>query len=61
MGKKIGLIRQSISSIERGNVVLTRNTFLSIFMIIKLNDELLYQGICTSLGFEEWINYLKNK
>jgi len=38
LGKKVGLSRQSISSIERGIVPLTWNTLLAIAMIMIVND-----------------------
>ena len=38
MGRKVGLSRQSISSIERGNVVLTWNTLLAILLVVLVNN-----------------------
>lgn len=38
MGRKIGLSRQSISSIERGNVALTWNTLLAILLVVLINN-----------------------
>lgn len=37
MGRKVGLSRQSISSIERGNVALTWNTLLAILLVVLVN------------------------
>lgn len=38
LGQKIGLSRQSISSIERKLVPLTWDTFLAISLVILIND-----------------------
>jgi DNA-binding XRE family transcriptional regulator len=38
LGQKIGLSRQSISSIERKQVPLTWDTFLAISLVILVND-----------------------
>jgi len=38
-GKKIGLSRQTISSIERGNVNLSWNNFLAIMLFIVANRD----------------------
>lgn len=38
MGRKVGLSRQSISSIERGNVALTWNTLLAILLVVLVNS-----------------------
>ena len=38
MGRKVGLSRQSISSIERGNVALTWNTLLAVLLIVLVNS-----------------------
>lgn len=39
LGKKVGLSRQTISSIERGTVPMTWNTFLAIVMFFYANDD----------------------
>lgn len=38
-GKKVGLSRQTISSIERGNVNLSWNNYLAIMLFIVANRE----------------------
>ena len=38
MGRKVGLSRQSISSIERGNAPLTWNTLLAIMLVVLVNN-----------------------
>lgn len=38
-GKKVGLSRQTISSIERGKAPLTWNNFLAIMMFLEANKE----------------------
>lgn len=39
-GKRVGLSRQTISSIERGNVNLSWNNYLAIMLFIVTNREL---------------------
>lgn len=38
LGEKVGLSRQSISSIERGTVTLSWNIFLAIALVVFVND-----------------------
>lgn len=38
-GKKVGLSRQTISSIERGKAPLTWNNYLAIMMFLEANKE----------------------
>ena len=38
-GKKVGLSRQTISSIERGKTPLTWNNYLAIMMFLETNKE----------------------
>ncbi len=38
LGEKVGLSRQSISSIERKSVPLTWDTFLAISLVVLIND-----------------------
>ena len=45
MGRKVGLSRQSISSIERGNVALTWNTLLAVLLIVLVNSPDCFGGI----------------
>lgn len=39
LGKRVGLSRQSISSIERGNVSLSWNNYLAIMLFIVANRD----------------------
>ena len=38
LGERVGLSRQSISSIERENVQLSWNVFLAIILVVWIND-----------------------
>ncbi len=45
LGDKVGLSRQSISSIERGTVQLSWNIFLAIALVVFVNDPDIFEDI----------------
>lgn len=59
LGIKVGLSRQSISSIERGNVPMTWNTFLAICLVIIVNDSKLFSEMETNERYSAVIESLK--
>lgn len=61
LGNKVGVSRQSISSIERGIVPLTWDMLLAIMMVVMVNDEQLYNQIIKNNRLEDAINELKRR
>ena len=61
LGEKLGMSRQSVSSIERGVVQLTWDTFLALLMIIMVSDENLYNKLTADREFEGVIEELKRR
>lgn len=61
LGNKVGVSRQSISSIERGIVPLTWDTLLAIMMVVMVNDAHLYEQVVQSNHLEDVINELKRR
>lgn len=59
LGEKIGVSRQTISNIERGNVQLTWSTFLAISMLIMINNDEVFQTIFHNTEYGEALNELK--
>lgn len=59
LGTKVGLSRQSISSIERGNVPMTWNTFLAICLVIMVNNSQLFSEMETDERYSAVIESLK--
>lgn len=51
LGKSVGLSRQSISSIERGRVVLTWNTMLAIMLVVLVNSPESFDDIINNEKF----------
>lgn len=58
-GDKVGLSRQSISSLERGTVQLTWDTFLAIMMVVMVNDEDMYEQLIKENNLANAIANLK--
>ena len=61
LGDKVGVSRQSISSIERGNVQLTWDMLLAILMVVMVNDNQLYNELVEDNHLENAINELKRR
>lgn len=61
LGEKLGMSRQSVSSIERGVVQLTWDTFLALLVIIMVNDEDLFNKLTADKEFEGVIEELKRR
>lgn len=61
LGNKVGVSRQSISSIERGSVQLTWNIMLAVLMVVMANDEQLYTELINENHLENVINELKGR
>jgi len=61
LGKKVGLSRQSISSIERQQVPLTWNTMLAICMVLIVNEPEIMEKMAKDQRFMELIEELKSK
>ena len=61
LGKKLGISRQSISSIERGTVPLTWDTFLALLMVIMVSDEAMYKELTSDKELEGAIEELKRR
>lgn len=61
LGEKLGMSRQSVSSIERGVVQLTWDTFLALLVIIMVNDEDLFNKLTADKKFEGVIEELKRR
>lgn len=59
LGAKVGLSRQSISSIERGVVPLTWNTLLAIAMIVFVNDPDIFRDLSPDGKFLSIVENLK--
>lgn len=59
LGAKVGLSRQSISSIERGVVPLTWNTLLAIAMIMLVNDPDIFRDLSNDGRFLSILEGLK--
>lgn len=59
LGAKVGLSRQSISSIEREVVPLTWNTLLAIAMIILVNDPEIFRDLSDDGRFLSIVEDLK--
>lgn len=59
LGEKVGLSRQSISSIERKSVPLTWDTFLAISLVILINDPDVFKEMEHPERFLEIIESLK--
>ena len=53
--------RQSVSSIERGVVQLTGDTFSALLVIITVNDEDLFNNLTADKEFEGVIEELKER
>lgn len=58
-GDKVGLSRQSISSLERGTVQLTWDTFLAIMMVVRVNNEEMYEQLIKENNLANAIANLK--
>lgn len=59
LGNRIGLSRQSISSIERGNVAITWNTLLAIMMVVQVNNPVFFKKIIENEKFSLIANFIK--
>lgn len=59
LGKRIGVSRQSISSIERGNVALTWNTMLAIMLVVLANCPECFETIIKDEKFSMIADVLK--
>lgn len=59
LGEKVGLSRQSISSLERGNVQMTWDTLLAIMMVVMVNDVNMYEQLIAEDNLREAIENLK--
>ena len=59
LGEKLGMSRQSISSIERKIVPLTWDTFLALLMVIMISDEEMYKNLTADKELEGVIEELK--
>ena len=61
LGNKVGVSRQSISSIERGTVQLTWDMMLAVLMVVMANDERLYTELINENHLENVLNELKRR
>lgn len=59
MGNRIGLSRQSISSIERGIVPLSWNIFLAIMLVVFVSDPSVFEDIANDERYMTVIESLK--
>ena len=59
LGEKVGLSRQSISSIERGTVTLSWNIFLAIALVVFVNDPDSFEDIADDERYLAVIESLK--
>ena len=59
LGEKVGLSRQSISSLERGTVQMTWDTLLAIMMVVMVNDVNMYERLVAEDNLGEAIEDLK--
>lgn len=59
LGNRIGLSRQSISSIERGNVAITWNTLLAIMMVVQVNNPVYFKKIIENKKFSLIAEFIK--
>lgn len=59
LGAKIGLSRQTISSIERGAVPLMWSTLLAISMIVLVNDPDIFKDLSDDGSFQSIVENLK--
>lgn len=59
LGNRIGLSRQSISSIERGNVAITWNTLLAIMMVVQVNNPVFFKKIIENEKFSSIANFIQ--
>ena len=59
LGDKVGLSRQSISSIERGTVTLSWNIFLAIALVVFVNDPEIFEDIADDERYLAVIESLK--
>lgn len=59
LGGKVGLSRQSISSIERGTVTLSWNVFLAIALVVFVNDPDIFEDIADDERYLAVIESLK--
>lgn len=59
LGEKVGLSRQSISSIERGTVTLSWNIFLAIALVVFVNDSDIFEDIADDERYLAVIESLK--
>lgn len=59
LGEKVGLSRQSISSIERGTVTLSWNIFLAIALVVFVNDPDIFEDIADDERYLAVIESLK--
>lgn len=59
LGDKVGLSRQSISSIERGTVQLSWNIFLVIALVVFVNDPKIFENIAADERYLAVIESLK--
>lgn len=59
LGDKVGLSRQSISSIERGTVTLSWNIFLAIVLVVFVNDPEIFEDIADDERYLAVIESLK--
>lgn len=59
LGEKVGLSRQSISSIERGAVTLSWNIFLAIALVVFVNDPDIFEDIADDERYLAVIESLK--
>lgn len=61
LGEKIGLSRQSISSIERETVQLSWNVFLAIVLVVWINDPDFFIDINADERYRQVIESLKTE
>lgn len=59
LGEKVGLSRQSISSIERGIVQLSWNNFLAIALVVFVNDSSIFEDMLKDERYSTVIESLK--
>lgn len=59
LGDKVGLSRQSISSIERGTVTLSWNIFLAIALVVFVNEPEIFEDIADDERYLAVIESLK--
>lgn len=59
LGDKVGLSRQSISSIERGIVTFSWNIFLAIALVVFVNDPEIFEDIADDERYLAVIESLK--